>query len=953
MPTDIAVHDTDQKKKNVMNSNPNCGNNRKERRMNVITKAMFVVVLALAGSLCAAETALIDTNTPWRFYLVTGPTVRWQNGEESVWPSKGGGKLYMGTGADSSPFDPATADLDKSGVLRRSPLVGRMFDVGPTAVLEKPDFSPRPPADWMKPAGDVSAWGLYLMGDLTEVFGVHGHISPQQAELLCLRTGFGVADPVKATDLKLTVTCIGGAVVYVNGKEIGRGFMPDGTIHPLTPATDLPIEAYTLPDGVTGLWPEAINATPENRARADRRIRTFTLDVPPSALVKGANDLAIEVHRAAVAGPMPKAEPRWEWQHLSVHDVRLVSASGAGAIAYAEAGRGTHLWSANPEQQVTPPPLPPRQMNFSGGQNAVIRGIAQGNPFDPLLPVRLALPRNGVGSGQVVLTDLEGLRDVSAKIGPLRGPAGVLPASAVEIRYAGPSPTAEATFFRGPKIRYCDALLPKPPTEAKTLPIWTIVQAPKDQSPGWYTGTLEIAANAKTFTVPLQVLVTAARVPEARDFTTPTGAAHSPESLAGYYKVKPWSAEHFRLMESSFRLMGQLGNCVVQVPVILGNMQPSLHQNATGVTTTEFQPLVRWVKTGDKLAPEFSLLEKYLDAYLKHCAPPKAISFYVWDMRYSKRPMEVHWTNGIPLAKKDFANPNVKVPLRVLQWDPVTDTTTPIPAPEFEDEGAAAFWRPLIDGLRAVVTKRGWSDRIIMLGQGGDVRPGAKTCELWREWAPYARWHFFSHFSGDSAPKDGKWIVKGGMELGLAVHPWVQTYPRRAEVLERQMATPNEFIEQATQRQSWWTDSPPLTFRQLPLLGELGRFGLDFWVTVPGVPGCETYLGGIDTLTVPGPDGPEPTVRFQMLREGVQDMEIRRMIIRALLAKPEDQRKPYRDLLDDHLRRSLWTGRRPGKFELQYDWRAYAAQLQQTAAELAGQPTQARWDTPPATGETR
>jgi hypothetical protein len=41
-----------------------------------------------------------------------------------------------------------------------------------------------------------------------------------------------------------------------------------------------------------------------------------------------------------------------------------------------------------------------------------------------------------------------------------------------------------------------------------------------------------------------------------------------------------------------------------------------------------------------------------------------------------------------------------------------------------------------------------------------------------------------------------------------------------------------------------------------------------------------------------------------------------------------------------------------GQFELQYDWRAYAARVQQAAAELAGQPTQARWETPPAAQET-
>ena len=891
--------------------------------MNKLAPLGYGLLLALAGSLYAAETELIDTNTPWQTYLVVGPSLRWQNGAEDEWPSKGGGRLRVGKpGTNLPPLDPATADLGTLG------------------------FSPRPPADWMTAAGDVSAWSRYLMGDLTASLGVYGlgNTSPPLPTLLCLRTRFGVVDPDKATDLKLTVTCLGGAVVYVNGKEIGRGFMPDGPIHPLTPATDLPIETYTLPDGVTPMAGNLINATPENRARGDARIRTFTLDVPPSALVKGANVLAVEVHRAAVAGPL--LDKRSEWTHLSVHDVRLVSGSGAGAIAYAEASRGTHLWSANPEQQVSPPPLPrPTARSGNWVRNQEIRGITQGNPFDPLLPVRLALPRNGVGSGQVVLTDQEGLRDVSAKVGPLQGPAGVLPAAAVEIRYAGPSQT----------VHYCDALLLQPPAAAKTLPIWTIVQAPKDQPPGWYSGTLEITANAKTFSVPLQVLVSAAVLPDAREFTTPMGVAHSPDSVAGYYKVKPWSEEHFRLMEVSLRMAGQVGNVVVPVPVILGNMYPKLaHNRAEG--KAELQPLVRWVKDGDKLVPDFSLLEKYLDVYLKHCAPPQAISFYVWEATSARR-MTASW-GGIKNESSDGAHLGDKVPLRVLQWDPATGATTPIPAPEFEDEGAAAFWRPLLDGLRGVVTKRGWSDRIIMLSLGGDVRPTPKTGELLREWAPYARWHLVSHFSGDPSPKDGKLIATGGLEVGLGVKPWAA--PRTTEALERRMAAaPIEFIDQTTLRTTWLEASPPMAFRQLALRGDMGQIGLNFWLKVPESPmhaearaASNGGIGGNNALLEPGPDGPVPTVRFQMFREGVQDMELRWKIIRGLLALPEDQRKPYRELLDEHLRRGEWANMILGQFELQYDWRAYAARVQQAAAELAGQPTQARWETPPAAQET-
>ena len=49
MQTGIAVHDTDQEQGITMHSNPNCDNNRKEKQMNAITKALSVAVLVALG----------------------------------------------------------------------------------------------------------------------------------------------------------------------------------------------------------------------------------------------------------------------------------------------------------------------------------------------------------------------------------------------------------------------------------------------------------------------------------------------------------------------------------------------------------------------------------------------------------------------------------------------------------------------------------------------------------------------------------------------------------------------------------------------------------------------------------------------------------------------------------------------------------------------------------------
>ena len=87
----------------------------------------------------------------------------------------------------------------------------------------------------------------------------------------------------------------------------------------------------------------------------------------------------------------------------------------------------------------------------------------------------MLVPRNGVGSGQVVLSDPAGLRGIEAAIGDLKGPAGAaIPAQAVQLRYA----------VQPGLLHYCDALMETPPVDAVTVPVWLIVQAPRDAAPG-------------------------------------------------------------------------------------------------------------------------------------------------------------------------------------------------------------------------------------------------------------------------------------------------------------------------------------------------------------------------------------------------------------------------------------------------------------------------------------
>ncbi|MGD0899093.1 MAG: hypothetical protein ABR915_14740, partial [Thermoguttaceae bacterium] len=395
--------------------------------------------------------------------------------------------------------------------------------------------------------------------------------------------------------------------------------------------------------------------------------------------------------------------------------------------------------------------------NVLWGRGLPVRGVQQGNPFDPVLPVRLTMPRNGVGSGQTVLSDLDGLRNVAATLDDLKGPSGaVIPAATVQVRYA----------VQQQVVHYCNALMDRPPEDAKTVPVWLVVRVAKDQAPGWYVSTLNLQANGKKFSVPVQVLVTGYTLPEPKDFTSD------------------------------------------------------------------------------------------LDLYGKYCAPPKAVCLHIWDHQCVKRAAATHESDAVP--SREF---KPRLPLMVALWDPKTNVVTDVEAPQIEDEGSEAFYKPLIDGVKAVVLRRGWPERCILLAQGFDNRPSLEAGRRMKQWAPYARWYLLSRFASDPGSihtrnatkkavaagdtsaaqggellKAGKLIAIPGLEVGVKEHPW--SGPRwgswdcgmRAIEFEAWMARPAEFIDIGTARWLWQFYSPPLTYRTLPTLwGNLGRIGLDFW----------------------------------------------------------------------------------------------------------------------------
>lgn len=124
------------------------------------------------------------------------------------------------------------------------------------------------------------------------------------------------------------------------------------------------------------------------------RFRTLNVDLPSQLLCKGTNVLALELHRAALpARHLSDASQGWNpavgknaWGTCGVEDLRVTASVDRSLIANVGRVPDVQVWNCD----------------------TLLRpgvDVSHGDPLEPLRNVCMAAPRNGVSSGQIVVSD--------------------------------------------------------------------------------------------------------------------------------------------------------------------------------------------------------------------------------------------------------------------------------------------------------------------------------------------------------------------------------------------------------------------------------------------------------------------------------------------------------------------------------------------------------------------
>jgi len=759
-----------------------------------------------------------------------------------------------------------------------------------------------PPPDWVNPDFDDSAW----VRTATPI-----QMGYRSLALVCVRGKFAVSDPSRVADLNLGASIQGGAVVYLNGKEAGRFFLPQGKIANDTPAEDYPREAFFMSSGAPlnvsrPTFPGGGGATPPKEADTEalatarkdseltdhykQRFRHINLKIPANLLRKGGNVLAIEVHRApALAAMFTTVRPKlmgynlsqhydWFWNRAGIDEVKLTAKAPAGSVTEnVTRPAGVQLWNWPVAERVN--------LNIYG------------DPNESLSPIRLAGARNGAFAGQLVVSSPQPIKALKAETSDLKSADGqTIPKALVRVRYPryylkdtrmGFDPLEDFV----PPVIPCLQLARDRTDKVGIQPVWVTVEVPKEAKGGDYAGTIRVSAEGLSpVTVPVQMHVSDWNIPDPKDFNAYMAVIQSPETLAIRYDVPMWSEQHWKLIDQSFQVIGLIGAKDV---------------NITLVRETHFgneHGMLWFVKKPDgSYEPYLDNVEKYIDIAVKRLGKIPTVSFYIIEQDDDRRP----W---------------------ITEYNPTTKELLGGRAPAWGTPQAIAFWKPAFDGFYKILAKYGMEKSLALAThavKGAGPEPSQECVVDMQKVAPKAGWLKLAHNWGNHGPEKLESGPGGNpyhrvslvsANYGMLWNPdtdkpffgWRNPYPVlmymrdvfvQGSALRMPRTSPEMVLFGGLRKETIGSFDPAGEFGRDTFLGikGFGPLGADFWPVLGSngkysdiiarfdlrpKRGSRTYwytvglnTGQVAYFVGEGEKGPVSTVRVELMRESEQEAE--------------------------------------------------------------------------------
>jgi len=369
--------------------------------------------------------------------------------------------------------------------------------------------------------------------------------------------------------------------------------------------------------------------------------------------------------------------------------------------------------------------------------------------------------------------------------------------------------------------------------EAKTVrPVWLTFDIPSDAQPGVYTGTLNIfARKQKTQKMKIHLEVLPQTLPAAKDWKFHLDLWQHPSAVARINDVKPWSEEHWKMLEGQMKILADAGQKVITATL---NKDPWNQQ-----CFDAYENMITWTKNvNGKWSYDYSVFDRWVE-FMMHLGITNMINCYSM----------IPWNNELQY------------------YDAATKTYIDIRAKPGSKE-FVELWTPFLVDFRKHLEKKEWLDITNIAMDERSPQEMNAMLDLLQKIAP---------------------------EFGISLadnHKSYQQYPFLKDICVSFGATFDEsdlayrkqnglistyYVCCAHQFPNVFTFSDPAEatyigwYATASGLDGFLRWAYNSWVENPVIDSrFRTWPAGDTYITYPGG---RSSIRFERLREGIQDAE--------------------------------------------------------------------------------
>jgi hypothetical protein len=159
----------------------------------------------------------------------------------------------------------------------------------------------------------------------------------------------------------------------------------------------------------------------------------------------------------------------------------------------------------------------------------------------------------------------------------------------------------------------------------RVQPIWFTFKIPKHSKPGVYHGVISIQSDQyKVLKLNVNMKVRDYTIPDPKNYSFKLDIFMNPFSVADYYNVKPWSKAHWKLLGSYFDDLASVGQKKILATIIEKPWKVSwLNGKWRPQTYIGYHSMIKWrlLKSG-QWDFDYSIFDQYVQTALKHGIGP-------------------------------------------------------------------------------------------------------------------------------------------------------------------------------------------------------------------------------------------------------------------------------------------------------------------------------------------